>query len=228
VAKNQIKIIPSPFTAVTEYENDFVNKFNKNLSGAVAEVLKFMASATASAVKNGLTFEKAVSDDLRGAESEVDINPSEAQIKSGNYKKGHVTIQGFDITVENPKGSTRSGVDNSGKEWSITMNNTYGYIKGTNGKDGDHIDVFLGDSLESNKVFVIDQYLNNVFDEHKVMLGFDNVKEARAAYLANYEKGWKGLKRITRTTTETFSKWIGEKTKKQKPFHQYKIAKDGI
>ena len=221
-------LISSPYSAVTEYEDEFVKSYNVNLSKAVAEVLKYMANATAFALKNGITFTKAVEDDLSAAEAEVKLNPTEAEIKAGNYKKGHVMIQGFDITIENPKGSERSGVDGNGKKWSIKMNNTYGYIKGTNGKDGDHIDVFLGDSLESNKVFVIDQYLNNVFDEHKVMLGFDNVKEARAAYLANYEKGWKGLKRITRTTTETFSKWIGEKTKKQKPFHQYKIAKDGI
>lgn len=54
MAKKQTKeshFIPSPFPAVTEYENTFVKEWNKNTANAVAEVLKYMAQATASVIK---------------------------------------------------------------------------------------------------------------------------------------------------------------------------------
>ena len=43
--------IPSPFPTVTEYENAFVKEWNKNTAKAVAEVLQYMAKATAAAIK---------------------------------------------------------------------------------------------------------------------------------------------------------------------------------
>ena len=94
---------------------------------------------------------------LFDAEQEVDTIPTEAQKSAGNYKKGHINIGGYDITIENPKGSERSGVDANGQPWSVTMNNSYGYIRGTEGVDGDHIDVFLSDNPADGKVYVIDQ-----------------------------------------------------------------------
>lgn len=165
---------------------------------------------------------------VHDAGSAVDTTPTEAQKEAGNYKKGHVKIDGFDITIENPKGSVRSGVDADGKPWSITMNNTYGYIRGTEGVDGDHIDIFLGDS--GNKVYVVDQ-LNTetgAFDEHKVMYGFNSVDEATEAYLSNYSPGWQGLGAISEVSKESFKKWIDSSHRKTKPFNEYKIAKERI
>lgn len=162
---------------------------------------------------------------VHDAGSEVDTNPTEAQKEAGNYKKGHVKIDGFDITIENPKGSVRSGVDADGRPWSVTMNNTYGYIRGTEGVDGDHIDVFLGDS--GNKVYVVDQ-LNTeteAFDEHKVMYGFNSMDEATEAYLSNYSPGWQGLGAISEVSKESFKKWIDSSHRKTKPFVDYKSVK---
>lgn len=162
---------------------------------------------------------------VHDAGSEVDTHPTEAQKEAGNYKKGHVKIDGFDITIENPKGSVRSGVDADGKPWSVTMNNTYGYIRGTEGVDGDHIDVFLGDS--GNKVYVVDQ-LNTetgAFDEHKVMYGFNSTEEATEAYLSNYSPGWQGLGAISEVSKESFKKWIDSSHRKTKPFVDYKSVK---
>ena len=157
------------------------------------------------------------------AAKEVNTNPTEGQKEAGNYKKGHVRVAGFDITIENPKNTDRKGVDAQGNEWSTTMNNHYGYFKRTKGKDGDHIDVFVGDNLQSDKVFVVDQVdEDGAFDEHKVMLGFESAKEAKEAYLSNYEDGWNGLKDITETTIEDFKKWIDVDTKKSKAFADYK------
>lgn len=156
------------------------------------------------------------------AEKEVNTQPTEAQKEAGNYKKGHVKVNGFNITIEQPSGSVRSGKDASGKEWSVTMNNTYGYFKGTKGKDGDHIDVFLGPKLDSREVFVVDQVKpDGSFDEHKVMMGFDSVDEAKQAYLSNYEEGWSGLGNITPVSLDEFKKWVDSSKRKTKAFADY-------
>ena len=162
-------------------------------------------------------------------EANVEQNPTEAQKEAGNYKKGHIKIDGYDVTIENPKGSVRSGVDRNGQEWSVTMNNTYGYIRGTEGVDGDHIDVFLSDDPTQGDVYVIDQVNEDgSFDEHKVMYGFKSALAARRAYLANYSPGWKGLGTTTKVSKEEFKKWINSSHRKTKPFAEYKsVKKDG-
>lgn len=163
---------------------------------------------------------------LHDEELKVNTNPSEAQKEAGNYKKGHIKINGFDVTIEQPAGSVRSGKDANGKEWSVTMNNTYGYIRGTKGVDGDHIDVFLGPDMNSDMVYVVDQVnTDGSFDEHKVMIGFSSLEDARSAYLSNYEDGWQGLGNITGEALDEFKKWIDSSKRKTKPFSEYKGIK---
>lgn len=163
---------------------------------------------------------------LHDEELKVDTNPSEAQKEAGNYKKGHIKINGFDVSIEQPVGSVRSGKDANGKEWSVTMNNTYGYIRGTESVDGDHIDVFLGPDMNSDIVYVVDQVnTDGSFDEHKVMMGFSSLEDARSAYLSNYEEGWQGLGNITGVALDEFKKWIDSSTRKTKPFYEYKGIK---
>lgn len=160
---------------------------------------------------------------LHDEELKVDTNPSEAQKEAGNYKKGHIKINGFDVTIEQPAGSVRYGKDASGKKWSQVMNNTYGYIRGTEGVDGDHIDVFLGPDMNSDMVYVVDQVnTDGSFDEHKVMMGFSSLEDARSAYLSNYEEGWQGLGNITGVALDEFKKWIDSSIRKTKPFSEYK------
>lgn len=143
--------------------------------------------------------------------------PTEAQQEAGNYKKGHVKLHGLDISIENPKGSIRSGTDEDGKAWEVTMEHHYGYLKRTEGADGDHVDVFLGDSPDSDTVFIVDQVnpKTGKFDEHKVLLGFADMESAKAAYLANYQKGWKGMKLISAMSLVEFKNWLkdGDTTK---------------
>ena len=165
---------------------------------------------------------------VEAASAEVNTEPTPAQAEAGNYKKGHITIGDFDITIENPAGSVRKGIDADGKEWSTTMANTYGYIKGTEGVDGDHIDVFLHENMDmwnGRKVYVVDQTnTDGSFDEHKVMLGFNDKDEAMSAYLANYDATWgqthPGL-RISETNIEDFNKWVQSSHRKTKPFADY-------
>ena len=168
---------------------------------------------------------------IAAAEAEVDVNPTEAQKEAGNYKKGHVQVGVFDITIEQPKGSVRSGVDANGNKWETTMQNTYGYIRGTEGVDGDHIDMFLSDDIDGwngRRVFVVDQYNEDgSFDEHKVMLGFNEADDAEAAYFANYDSDWaKNHKTVvTGVNLEDFEKWIDSSHRKTKAFAEYKSVK---
>lgn len=166
---------------------------------------------------------------IEEARKEVAPNPTDAQKEAGNYKKGHVKIDGYDITIENPKGSERSGTDANGDKWSVTINNDYGYIRGTEGVDGDHIDVFLSDNPAEGNVYVVDQLDVNTgkFDEHKVMYGFDSIQEATDAYLANYSPGWMGIGAVTEVSKDEFKKWIDSSHRKTKPFVEYKSVNAG-
>ena len=160
-------------------------------------------------------------------ETETDLTPE--QKESGDYKKGHVKIQDFDIAIENPKGSVRSGVDKDGNEWSQEMHNTYGYFEGTKGKDSDDVDCFIGPNPLSEDIFVIDQLdKDGNFDEHKVMFGFDSSEEAREAYLSNYEEGWTGLGDITKVNIEDFRKWVQKDDVRSKPFTEYLKVTDAM
>lgn len=163
---------------------------------------------------------------IASEEAKVEQNPSEAQKEAGNYQKGHIKVDGYDITIENPKGSVRRGTDANGQSWETEMHNTYGYIRGTEGVDGDHIDVFLSDTPTSGKVFVVDQvHSDGSFDEHKVMYGFASEEDARAAYLSNYSEGWQGLGAITPVSRKDFKKWVQSSHRKTKPFAEYKSVK---
>nr|UWI40309.1 MAG: C-5 cytosine-specific DNA methylase [Bacteriophage sp.] len=167
---------------------------------------------------------------LKSAIEETETNPSDAQKESGNYKKGHIKFGGYDYTIENPKGSTRSGKDANGKEWKVTMHDTYGYIRGKFGKDGDHLDMFINDKADldnwNGDVFVVDQVNpDSSFDEHKVMYGYDSMNDAEKAYLANYSKGWQGLGNITGASKAEFDKWLDTSNRKLKPFADYAKVK---
>ena len=157
---------------------------------------------------------------------QVATEPTEGQKAAGNYKKKHVRVDGHNISIENERGSVRRGTDADGKQWETEMKHDYGYIRGTESVDGDHIDVFLSENPERGDVFVIDQVkADGSFDEHKVMYGFSSEQEARDAYLSNYEDGWQGLGQITHVSKEEFKKWIESSKRKTKPFREYKSVK---
>ena len=167
---------------------------------------------------------------LKSAIAETETEPTEAQKKAGNYKKGHLSFGGYDYTVETPKGVTRSGKDEQGKPWSVTMHDTYGYILGKIGVDGDHIDMFINDAADldtfDGNVYVVDQVNPETgeFDEHKVMYGYPSEETATKAYLANYSKGWKGLGNVTSVPKATFDKWLESSDRKTKPFADYAMV----
>lgn len=196
-------------------------EFDNKRFGDIAEIVDYIDNGNTLALK------------IAQAEAETEQNPTEAQKEAGNYKKGHVRIGQFNITVENPKGSVRRGTDANGNPWETTMQNTYGYIRGTEGVDGDHIDVFLTDDIDGwngRRVYVVDQYNEDgTFDEHKVMLGFNDEDDARNAYLSNYSEDWANNRKIViiSTNLEDFEKWINSSHRKTKPFAEYKSVPAG-
>ncbi len=136
--------------------------------------------------------------------------PTEAQARAGNYKKGRARLNGFAITIENPRDSIRSGTSPDGTKWESKMAHHYGDLQRTAGADGDPVDVFIGPRPDLDTVFVVDQVdpATGDFDEHKVMMGFKSIEDARAGYLANYEPGWRGLGDITEMPLADFRKWV--------------------
>lgn len=199
-----------------------INELREDSKGnsAATVVVRYEDGGTG---KMDVRLQPVVAQKIANAEAETNTNPTEGQKEAGNYRKGHVRIDGYDITIEQPKGSVRRGTDANGKQWEQKMNNTYGYIRGTEGVDGDHIDIFLSDNPTEGNVYVVDQVNpDGSFDEHKVMYGFHSADEARAAYLSNYEEGWKGLGSITEVSKDEFKKWVNSSKRKTKPFSEYK------
>lgn len=181
--------------------NNSIMTFDKLVSLLIESKIDVAAHKAATSPKNNLD------------------EPTEDQKKSGNYKKGKVKIGSLNISIENPIGSYRTGIDSNGKKWSVKMKSHYGYITGTLGKDGDHIDIFIEEDTSPNfdgPVFVVNQCdpSTRKFDEHKVVLG-DNIKtksDARKEYLQNYSKGWNGIMNIVKfPNLSEFSKWAKEK-----------------
>ena len=202
-----------------------------NSTGEGRQEVSGLASGEGSADRTShLSQEASFGERLKSAIAETETEPTEAQKKAGNYKKGHLSFGGYDYTVETPKGVTRSGKDEQGKPWSVTMHDTYGYILGKIGVDGDHIDMFINDAADldtfDGNVYVVDQVNPETgeFDEHKVMYGYPSEEAATEAYLANYSKGWKGLGKVTSVPKATFDKWLESSDRKTKPFAEYAMV----
>lgn len=148
--------------------------------------------------------------------------PTEAQKEAGNYKKGKAfTLSGLRIVVENPRGSKRKGTDPDGREWSNEMTAHYGDIKqtvGAEGNPGEGVDVFVGQSPGSKKVWIVDAIDQDTgaFDEHKVLMGFTDKESALDAYLGSYNAGsvntpieWEAGP-VSEVTVDELKKWLDE------------------
>ena len=217
------------------------NKGNSELEGenVINELLEKGGATPISQERRNLTDDGIVADaenaslqsSIEAAEAETDTNPTDGQKEAGNYKKGHVKVAGFNISIEQPRGSVRSGTDANGKKWSVTMNNTYGYMTDNVGADGDHLDVFLSNDIDSwnqQNVYVADQFNDDgTFDEHKVLLGFNDKDDATEAYYSNYDESWRNRKiAIYEVPMDVFNKWIDSSNRKTKPISRYSLFKD--
>lgn len=185
--------------AAKHYETDTPNAACANAHHVVAEkhqeiINRAIASKLAKAAIDAAAHEAAPHE------------ASEAQLHAGNYKMGHINVGGIDISIENPVGSRRRA------GWT-TLKAHYGYIKRTEGADGDHTDCFVKpgtDDSYAGPVYVIDQYIDGKFDEHKCMIGYASKQEAVKAYLGSYQAGWK-CGPVTRLSWVGFKAWVAEK-----------------
>lgn len=187
-------------------EEDAIEPIRQRLDGAAQRF-----TSTMERINSQRSDSQSPENDIERAAAETDTEPTPAQAEAGNYRKGKVRLNGFEIAIENPKGSTRRGTAQDGTEWESQMAHHYGDIKGTTAADGDNLDVFVGENPSSPQAYIIDQVdEDGGFDEHKVMLGFDSLDDARQGYLDNYEDGWKGLGEISETSVENFRQWVRE------------------
>jgi hypothetical protein len=93
------------------------------------------------------------------------------------------------VSIETKQGDTRSGTDSTGKPWTVAMPFDYGYLLGTVGSDGQHVDCFIGPDQKAAFVYVIHQgkeHDTTQYDEDKVMLGFSSANAALKAYKSAY------------------------------------------
>lgn len=118
-----------------------------------------------------------------------DHEPTEAQQRAGNYSKRRLKIAGMDISIENPAGSVRRGVDPGGKPWETRMLFDYGYVRRSQGVDGDRVDCYVGPNIDAPMVYIVHQRKAGrwrEWDEDKAMIGFGSEEDAKSAYLQHY------------------------------------------
>ena len=153
--------------------------------------------------------------------------PTEAQAKAGNYKMGRIALHGMNIAIENPRGTYRSGRNpDTGLRWTSRLAAHYGYFPGTLGNDGDPVDCFVGEWIYADKVYVVNQFFGEKFDEHKCMVGFSDEESAKIAYQLSFNHGWSCLKSITPCTITQFRWWL-ENGNKNKPLYPDHLPYEG-
>lgn len=137
--------------------------------------------------------------------------PTKGQIEAGTYTKGHPTISGLKVSIENPEGSTRRDIVNNAWERTVTGGH-YGYIRGTSTTDKEAVDTFVKPGTPpdyTGPVTVIDQVDQKTgkFDEPKTMIGYASEAEALDAYKSNYPEGWK-VGTATTVPWDEFKGWV--------------------
>lgn len=200
------EVVPHPFMrgafAVRPVEADeYTNRGNVDTSGDRVQEANTFANRERASDLDAAANEAATS-------SQNDLpNPTRAQSEAGNYRKGHVKIHGLDVSIENPRHSVRVARDGS---WASSMPHHYGYIRRSEGADGDHVDTFIGPNEDSDRVYVVNQInpKTGKFDEHKVMLGFSSLEAAKDGYRAAYPKDWRGMGSVVETDVAGLKVWL--------------------
>ena len=117
-------------------------------------------------------------------------HPTPAQALADDYKKLPLKWHGLTVLIENPEGTVREGVDETGKAWRTVFRYAYGEIHTTEGADGDPVDVYIGQYPDAREVYIVRQMRRkrwDEYDEDKVFINFASIDEAKAAYMAHYD-----------------------------------------
>lgn len=136
-------------------------------------------------------------------------------------------FQGMDVSIETDEGETREGTDQNGHHWETVMPAPYGYIRRTEGTDGDHVDCFMGPNPDSQDVWVV--HIQNPdtkeYDEDKVFLGFDSEDDVMDTFYSSYDRK-EFFQSMDRMTLEEFrEKLKGQQGIKIKKAWQLKSGK---
>lgn len=138
--------------------------------------------------------------------------------KPRNVLLGHTTtgdrlsvieVHGLNCIIETAKGESRYGTG-----WHSVMPAHYGYISGTGSAEGasEQMDCYVGDNTDSNKVFIIHQCDPETgdFDEHKIMMAFDDRGAALTAYHKAFSDGSGPLRisKVENKTIQQLKKWL--------------------
>lgn len=115
------------------------------------------------------------------------------------------TVQGLPIVIETKAGNWRHG-----KDFKVMMPADYGYIKGALGADGDDMDCYIGPDIHSKNVFVVHQSKldEDGFDEHKCMIGYNNVADAVADYYRGHHRASEIFMQVEPMTIDKFKSWL--------------------
>ncbi len=114
----------------------------------------------------------------------------------------------IELAIDRPKGFVQRGKAADGTEWERTYLYDYGEIPGTQGGDGEGLDVFVGDDeAASNAYWILQIKADGSFDEYKVLLGFTDGGAAREAYVAHIPE--KFLGGMAMTSVEMIKALIG-------------------
>ena len=186
-----------------------------------AELTKLAASSDRLTVPKSRTGRRPMSVTTMLAKDKAGtLHKKEPSLAKQAFKlQGHLKFQGIPIAIENRKGSTREGVDPDGKPWKTTFALPYGYIKKTEGKDGEEIDAYVGPKDDATHAFVVHQRKidGTGHDEDKVFLGMPSVEAVRKAYLDHYNKvGPKLLGEISTLSMEVLKQKLEESRKHTK------------
>jgi len=111
-----------------------------------------------------------------------------AASSGGSKLRGHAVVSGIPIAIEKRIGDIRSGVGADGVKWKTRLSMPYGYIKGSEGADGEDIDCYVGPHKDAPNAYVVHQRKSDGtgYDEDKVLLGLRSKEEATKGYLAHY------------------------------------------
>jgi len=122
--------------------------------------------------------------------NEFSVGSDQSKTARAQRLARRTTFRDLDISVETDTGSHRQWHDpHTGREGKTLMQYPYGYIRGTQGMDGEHIDCFVGPDEDAESVYIITTNKGPDFkdaDEQKVMLGFASAAQAKQAFLAHY------------------------------------------
>jgi len=162
---------------LSEYVSDLVGPQATYLAMPAATLI----SGGGGHLMKGLAAQKAEQDSLKAI-----LN------KTGAYKlHARRKFRNLNISIENRKGSSRSWYDpHEDRHGSTVQKYPYGYIRMTEGMDGDHVDCYVGPHEKAKNVYVITTSKAPDFkkiDEQKCMLGFSSATAARKAFSQHYD-----------------------------------------